>query len=165
MARVLDSFERWENQGTLKDKLRTIEDLVSKNVIQEKIATVLGISEKTLQKLKNKHVEFARAFAKGELDMKDNLIGAIYKKAMGFEHEEIQTLIEDQNGRSKKKIVKTKKYYPPDLNSAKYLLVVRFGRSFNDRKDELDLMERRLNEKQDEWVLDTEVGKEVESYD
>ena len=40
--------------------------------------------------------------------MKDNLIGAIYKKAMGFEHEEIQTLIEDQNGRSKKKIVKTK---------------------------------------------------------
>ena len=52
MARVLDSFERWENQGTLKEKLRTIEDLVSKNVIQEKIATVLGISEKTLQKLK-----------------------------------------------------------------------------------------------------------------
>ncbi len=43
--------------------------------------------------------------------------------------------------------------------------MVRFGRSFNDRKDELDLMERRLDEKQDEWVLDPEVGREVESDD
>ena len=121
MAKALDTFERWENQGLLKEKLKTIEELVSKNVVQDKIAKVLGISEKTLQKLKNRHVEFARAFSKGETDMKDNLIGAIYKKAIGFEHEDIQTLVEEQNGRSKKKIVKTKNYYPPDLNSARYL--------------------------------------------
>ena len=160
MAKALDSFERWENQGLLKEKLKAIEELVSKNVIQEKIAKVLGISEKTLQKLKNRHVEFARAFAKGEMDMKDNLIGAIYKKAIGYEHEDIQTLVEDHNGRSKKKIVKTKKYYPPDLNSARYLLIIKFGRSFNDKKDELDLMERRLDEKQDEWTNDPESSEE-----
>jgi hypothetical protein len=152
LAKALDTFERWENQGLLKEKLRIIEELVSKNVVQEKIAKVLGISEKTLQKLKNRHVEFARAFSKGETDMKDNLIGAIYKKAIGFEHEDIQTLVEDHNGRSKKKIVKTKKYYPPDLNSARYLLIIKFGRPFNDKKDELDLLERRIDEKQDEWT-------------
>ena len=152
MAKVLDSFERWENQGLLKSKLRTVEELIGKNVTQEKIAKVIGISEKTLQKLKNKHVEFARAFSKGELDLKDNLIGAIYKKAMGFEHEDIQTQMEDHNGKPKKKIVKTMKYYPPDLNSAKYLLIIKFGRSFNEKKDELDLMERRIDEKQDEWT-------------
>lgn len=84
MAKVLDSFERWKNQGLLKNKLKITEELVAKNVTQEKIAKVIGISEKTLQKLKNKHVEFARAFSKGQLDLKDNLIGAIYKKAMGF---------------------------------------------------------------------------------
>jgi len=152
LAKVLDSFERWENQGLLKSKLRTVEELIGKNVTQEKIAKVIGISEKTLQKLKNKHVEFARAFSKGELDLKDNLIGAIYKKAMGFEHEDIQTQMEDHNGKPKKKIVKTMKYYPPDLNSAKYLLIIKFGRSFNEKKDELDLMERRIDEKQDEWT-------------
>ena len=95
MAKVLDSFERWENQVLLKSKLRTIEELVGKNVTQEKIAKVIGISEKTLQKFKNKHVEFARAFSKGEIDLKDNLIGAIYKKAMECEHEDIQTQMED----------------------------------------------------------------------
>jgi len=152
LAKVLDSFERWENQGLLKNKLKTIEELVGKNVSQKKIAKVIGISEKTLQKLKIKHVEFARAFSKGELDLKDNLIGAIYKKAIGFEHEDIQTQMEDHNGKPKKKIVKTMKYYPPDLNSAKYLLIIKFGRSFNEKKDELDLMERRFDEKEDEWT-------------
>lgn len=163
MAKVLDSFERWENQGLLKNKLRIIEELVAKNVTQEKIAKVIGISEKTLQKLKNKHVEFARAFSKGQLDLKDNLIGAIYKKAMGFEHEDIQTQMEDYNGKPKKKIVKTIKYYPPDLNSAKYLLIIKFGRSFNEKKDELDLMERRIDEKEDEWTNEHHSMEEVKN--
>ncbi|MFA6801020.1 MAG: hypothetical protein WCR19_02820 [Acholeplasmataceae bacterium] len=35
MAKALDTFERWENQGLLKEKLKTIEELVSKNVVQE----------------------------------------------------------------------------------------------------------------------------------
>jgi DNA-binding XRE family transcriptional regulator len=48
LAKVLDSFERWENQGLLKNKLKIIEELVAKNVTQEKIAKVIGISEKTL---------------------------------------------------------------------------------------------------------------------
>lgn len=161
MAKVLDSFERWENQGLLKNKLKIIEELVAKNVTQEKIAKVIGISEKTLQKLKNKHVEFARAFSKGQLDLKDNLIGAIYKKAMGFEHEDIQTQMEDHNGKPKKKIVKTMKYYPPDLNAAKYLLIIKFGRSFNEKKDELDLMERRIDEKENEWTNEQNSYKEV----
>lgn len=35
--------------------------------------------------------------------------------------------MEDHNGKPKKKIVKTMKYYPPDLNAAKYLLIIKFG--------------------------------------
>ena len=68
---------------------------------------VYGISEKTLQKLKNKHVEFSRAFSKSELDQKDDPIGAIYKKTMGFEHEDIQTQMEDYNGKPKLRNLKT----------------------------------------------------------
>lgn len=151
MSKALDSFEKWEKQGLLKEKLDLIEKLASKNITQVKIAKALGISEKTLQKLKNRHVDFARAFSKGESDMKDNLISAIYNKAIGFQKEETQTLIETYNGRSKKKVVKNKKYYPPDLSSAKYLLITKFGRNYNDKKDELDIMEKRLDERHEEW--------------
>jgi transcriptional regulator with XRE-family HTH domain len=151
LSKALDSFEKWEKQGLLKEKLDLIEKLASKNITQVKIAKALGISEKTLQKLKNKHVDFARAFSKGESDMKDNLISAIYSKAIGFQKEETQTLIETYNGRSKKKVVKNKKYYPPDLSSAKYLLITKFGRNYNDKKDELDIMEKRIDERHEEW--------------
>jgi hypothetical protein len=80
---------------------------------------------------------------------------------MGFEHEDIQTQMEDHNGKPKKKIVKTMKYYPPDLNAAKYLLIIKFGRSFNEKKDELDLMERRIDEKENEWTNEQNFYKEV----
>ncbi|MDD2575200.1 MAG: hypothetical protein PHD47_01885 [Acholeplasmataceae bacterium] len=151
MSSNLDTFEKWEKQGLLKEKLKLIEGLVAENVTHEKIALRLGISQKTLNKMKNKHIEFARAFSKGETILKDSLISAIYKKAMGFHQEESQTLIEDVGGKQKRKLVKTNKYYPPDLSSAKYLLIVKFGRSFNDKKDELYLMEKRINNKEDVW--------------
>lgn len=151
IGKALDTFERWEKQGLLREKLKTIEELSAKNITQAKIARVIGISEKTLQKLKNRHVEFARAFSKGQSDMKDTLVSAIYQKAIGFEHEDTQTLIENVGSKQKRKIVKNTKYYPPDLNSAKYLLITKFGRKYNDKKDELELMERRINEKQEDW--------------
>ncbi len=147
----LDTFQRWEKQGLLKEKLKLARQLSAKNVTQQKIATELGISLKTLQKLKNRHVDFARAFKKGQSQMKEDLIGVIYKKAMGFEHEEVQTLVEKVGGRNKQKITKNKKYYPPDLNSAKYLLIIKFGRDFNEKKDEIDIMEKRLESKDEEW--------------
>lgn len=152
IGKQLDSFERWEKQGVLKKKLKIIKDLSSKNVPQQKIAGELGISLKTLQKLKNRHPDFAIAFKKGKSEMKDNLISTIYKKAMGFEHEEVQTLVEKVGGRNKQKIVKNKKYYPPDLNSAKYLLIIKFGRDYNEKKDEIDIMEKRVKDKEEEWT-------------
>ena len=123
----------------------------SRNVSQQKIATELGISLKTLQKLKNKHPDFAYAFKKGKSEMKENLIGAIYKKAMGYDREETQTQAENYAGKKKQKIVKTTKHYPPDLNSAKYLLLINFGRDYSDKKEELELMEKRLESKDEEF--------------
>ena len=151
LRRNLDTFERWEKTGLLKEKLKLIERLAAKNVPQREIAKQLGISEKTLQKMKNKHVEFARAFSTGHITLKEDLLDVIYKKAMGFFEEDVQTFIEEHNNKTKRKVVKNKKYYAPDLNSAKYLLIVRFGREFHDKKFELELMEKRIDEKDTEW--------------
>ncbi len=84
MKKNLDTFERWEKTGLLKEKLKLIEKLATKNVSQREIAKQFGISEKTLQKMKNKHVEFARAFSSGYLTLKEDLLDVICKKAIGF---------------------------------------------------------------------------------
>lgn len=56
------------------------------------------------------------------MDEKEKYIEALKKRALGFEYEEITTLIEETAKGSKKKIVKTKKYMPPDPATARYLL-------------------------------------------
>lgn len=52
----------------------------------------------------------------------EDYIKALKKRALGFEYEETTTLIEETSHGTKKKISKVKKYYPPEPNTARYLL-------------------------------------------
>lgn len=56
------------------------------------------------------------------MDEKNKYFDALKKRALGFEYEEVTTLIEETAHGTKKKIVKTKKYCPPDPATARYLL-------------------------------------------
>lgn len=94
MSKKKDTYEIWLLQEVAEKKLKVIRELVSKQVSLTQIAKTLGITPKTLIKLKNVHSEVLKAFVYGNEDMKDNLIGAMYKKAIGFEQEEVQTFIE-----------------------------------------------------------------------
>lgn len=47
---------------------------------------------------------------------------AIKKRALGYEYEEVVTLIEETESGTKKKIMRTKKHMPPDITAAKLLL-------------------------------------------
>lgn len=52
MARLIDTYEQWEADGVLEDKLKLVKELVSKRIIQKEIANALNISERVLIKLK-----------------------------------------------------------------------------------------------------------------
>ena len=56
------------------------------------------------------------------MDEKTKYIEALKKRALGYEYEEVQTLIEETAHGTKKKIVKTKKHVPADVETAKFLL-------------------------------------------
>lgn len=56
------------------------------------------------------------------MDDKEKYIEALKKRALGYEYEEVQTLIEETAHGTKKKIVKIKKHIPADVETAKYLL-------------------------------------------
>ena len=56
------------------------------------MAEYLGITEKTLIKLRKTHQRLDDAFEFGDEELKNNLIDAMYKRAVGFEYEETQTV-------------------------------------------------------------------------
>jgi len=154
VAKQLDTYESWEKDGILDERLNVIQELVSKRVIQSKIAEVVGIRERTLIKLKNTHARLKNAFTLGDIDLKDKLVDAIYRRAIGYEIEEVQTVIEENKVGTKRRIVKTKKVVGPDFNSARYLLLIKFGREYNDKKEEINILEKRLQKGEETWGND-----------
>lgn len=151
--RLLDTYEKWEQQGILKKKLKDVKELVAKNITQKRIAEYLGMTEKTLIKLKKKHKKLEKAFIYGNDELLETLMSTILKKAKGYTIPLQQKIMEDNKSakNSKKtKIVIQEKHYPPDLNAAKYILVLKFGKKYNDKRKELDLMKERIN-KEEMW--------------
>jgi hypothetical protein len=144
-------YETWENEDSIDERIATIKELVSKRIPQRDIAKVLGISERVLIKLKKEQVCIRNAFIFGDMKLKDTLVNSIYEKAIGIKLEDTNTTIEESKTGRKKKIVKTTKSYPPDFQSARYLLITKFGRDYNERKEELDLMDKRYRDKEEEW--------------
>ena len=127
---------------------------MAKNITQKRIAGYLGITEKTLIKLKKKHKKLEQAFIYGNDELKEKLVSAILRKAEGYTIPLKQQIAEDnktnKNGK-KNKVVLNEKHYPPDFNSARYLLIIKFGREWNERKEELDLMRERIEVRKEEW--------------
>ena len=58
-------------------------------IINTEIAARLGISEATLYEWKNKHIEFSEAFKKANEHRVQNVVNALYKRALGYEVDEV----------------------------------------------------------------------------
>ena len=151
-GKMLDTYERWEKSGHLNSKLKAIVEMTSKRATQKQIAEYLGITEKTVIKLRKKHPKLEEAFQFGDDELKKNLEDAMYKRAVGFEYEETQTIIEETKGGTKKRISKFKKQALPDITAIKYLLITKFGIDYNDKKAEIELMAKRLENSEEEWI-------------
>lgn len=151
-GKMLDYFERWEKSGHLEVKLKSIAEMVSKRATQGQIAQYLGISEKTIIKLKKAHPKFNDAFQYGDEVLKHKLLDVMYQRAIGFEYEETQTVIEETKTGTKKRITKYKKQSLPDVQAMKYLLITKFGIDYNERKAEIELMAKRIEKGEEEWI-------------
>jgi hypothetical protein len=113
----------------------------------------LGISEHAFINLKKKHPEVDKMMRNAKLDLKNKLIDALVKKALGFEIVEEEQFIEDsgKGEKQKRKIHRTKKQVPPDYKSIVYLLTKKFGKEFSERYEEIMLAERKIEEAKEVW--------------
>ncbi|AUD63475.1 hypothetical protein BK010_07650 [Tenericutes bacterium MO-XQ] len=151
-GKMLDTYERWEKSGHLENKLKAIAEMVSKRATQKQVAEYLGITEKTVIKLRKAHKRLDDAFQFGDEELKLKLVDAIYQRAIGFEYEETQTVIEETKTGTKKRITKYKKQSLPDIQAIKYLLITKFGIEYNEKKVEIELMKKRLEKGEEVWT-------------
>ena len=142
-GKMLDLYERWEKSGHLDSKLKSIAEMVSKRATQKQISEYLGITQKTVIKLRKKHPKLEEAFQYGDEELKYKLLDAVYQRAIGFEYEETQTVIEEKKTGTKKRITKFRKQALPEISAIKYLLITKFGIDYNDKKAEIELMAQR----------------------
>jgi len=125
--------------------------MISRRATQKQIAQYLGVSEKTLIKLRKTHSKLDSAFQYGDEELKQKLLDAMYQRAIGFDYEETQTVIEETKTGTKKRITKYKKKSLPEIAAIKYLLIIKFGLEYNDKKEEIELMNKRLEKGEEVW--------------
>lgn len=152
MAKVLDTYQQWESDGILDERIKCIQDMVARRIIQKEIAKAINLSENTLIKLKRAHPRLNQAFINGDDELKYKLMDALFQRAVGIEYEEVQTTIEETSAGTKKRLVKTKKRALPDFNAIKYLLIIKFGREYNERREEIAIMMKRLERDEEVWT-------------
>ena len=150
-GKMLDTYERWAASGNLETKLKSISEMISRRATQKQIAQYLGVSEKTLIKLRKTHSKLDSAFQYGDEELKQKLLDAMYQRAIGFDYEETQTVIEETKTGTKKRITKYKKKSLPEIAAIKYLLIIKFGSEYNDKKEEIELMNKRLEKGEEVW--------------
>jgi len=152
VPKVLDTYQQWEADGVLDERIKSIQDMVARRIIQKDIAKAMNLSENTLIKLKRSHPRLNQAFINGDDELKYKLMDALFQRAVGMEYEEVQTIIEESSSGTKKRLVKTKKKALPDFNAIKYLLIIKFGREYNERKEEIDIMLKRIEKGEETWI-------------
>jgi len=149
-----DLFQEWKDTGVLPDVLNFIKESSRKLISQAEMCRHLGIHESQFSRLKKKYPIIEETMVKAKLDLKRDLIGAMYKKALGYETIDEEQYIEDKGSgkEQKRKIHRTKKQVPPDYKAIVYLLNKNFGREYSDKAEELNMMEKKLHLlEKEEW--------------
>lgn len=151
-----DTYQIWKDTGKLDEILEFIKECSRKLVTQKEMCKHLGITQDTFIRLKRKYPIIEKTQLDSKLNLKMDLMGAIYKRAIGYEYtDEVQHIEDDGKGKApRRKIVKTTKHIPADKYSAVYLLTKYFGREFSDKSYELHLLEQRMLLNKEEWMTD-----------
>lgn len=142
------------------DNLENIENWANIGLSQKEIAKKIGIGYSTFRLLKQSNLALSAvyenvAIKKNKTLMKvKNVEKALYDRAVGFEYEQTELIKVKESGydeRGKKwekeKIeeVKKKVYVPPDVNAAKFYLVNKGKKEWQDNPHKVENDKQILN--------------------
>lgn len=104
-------------ESNVKPFLHLIPNWRKKGMTEEELCKRLGISIQTKENYKVKYIEFFEAIKRGREELVGELESALYKRAKGYDIEEVHTEVEETplGKKIKKKIVK--KHIPADVGA------------------------------------------------
>ncbi len=103
----------------VKPHLKQITEWAKSGATEKEISDALGVALSTFSDYKNKYSELSDALRTGRQTVVLDIKAALYKKAIGFEYEEMRGV------KKEGKVVHTeifKRYSPPDTTAAAMLL-------------------------------------------
>ena len=102
----------------------------------EEMCLLLGISPDSWYTYMKQYNQLNDIVTAGKSVIDNRVENAVLKTALGFEYEEIKTIIEeDRNGKKRTRIEKTKKYMPPNPTAQAFWLKNRKKDEWGDRKE------------------------------
>ncbi|HZJ99699.1 MAG TPA: transposase [Tissierellaceae bacterium] len=136
------TYKDWiTNEGLLQ-----LEGWARDGLINKQIAHNIGIAEGTLYNWINKYSEISESLKKGKEVVDREVENALLKRALGYEYEEVQTTIEDIDGKQRKKIIKTKRHIPSDTTAIAIWLNNRKPDDWKRNRGKEDLDKERFEE-------------------
>lgn len=144
-------YQEWLEQ----DSLLMIEGWARQGLTDEQIAKNMGIGLTTLKQWKKKYRPIWTALKKGKAPVDFEVENALLKRAIGFEYEETETIIEEIDGKQKKRVKKIKKVALPETSAIIFWLKNRKPeqwRKFNP------VVEAKIKAETQSLLKDTEVA-------
>lgn len=115
----------------VKPKLNIIAGWMRKGLTIAQVAERLGVAPSTMFEYQVKYSELRDTLKSNAEEADAEVENALYKSAMGFEYEETKITM-DTDG--KKRIEKTKKYYPPNQTAMIFWLKNRQPKAWRDKQ-------------------------------
>ena len=137
------------------DNLLMIEGWARQGLTDEQISKNMSISYSTFREWKKKYSALSAALKKGKTPVDFEVENALLKRAMGFEYEETETIIEEIDGKQRKRIKKIKKVALPETSAIIFWLKNRMPeqwRKFNP------VVEAKIKAETQALLKDTEVA-------
>jgi hypothetical protein len=147
-AEALTRPTKWETH--VYPRLAEIQQWFQEGLNAEDIIKNLGIGHTTWYEYIDKHPMLAELVKWSKSIIVSRVENSLLRAAMGYEFEELKTIVEeDKNGKKKTRIEKVKRYQPPNPTAMIFYLKNRAPNEWNDRREILiDTKAAELERKQ-----------------
>lgn len=120
----------------LRELLPQILKLVSYGLTVDEIADCLGIGRTTFYRYREKYSWLEETFQRGALECSVKVVDSLYKRAVGYEIEEVETQeYENKKGEINIRTRRSTKHFPPDVGAAIFWLKNRRKEDWKDRRE------------------------------
>lgn len=110
-------------------------EFTAEGFTDEEVSKKIGISRSTLKVWRKKYKTFDIAIAEGKNLIDDKVEKSLFQRAMGFDYEEIEIILDEKGGRSNKRVKKIQKRALPDVTAQIFWLKNRRPLQWRDRKE------------------------------